>query len=67
MDAQLGHHKAAHWRNSALLPSRGDRVTGSKDRYHLEYGCPEDWEQYSEEELREQGYAKIISLAPEVL
>ena len=53
MDAELGHHKAAHWRNSQLLPSRGDRVTGSKDRYHLEYGCPEDWEQYSEEELRE--------------
>ena len=53
MDAELGHHKAAHWRNSALLPSRGDRVTGSKDRYHLEYGCPEDWESYSEEELRE--------------
>ena len=53
MDIELGSKKAAHWRESKLLPSRPDRVTKSMDRWMVEYGCPEDWEQYTEEELRE--------------
>ena len=53
MDQKLGPKKALHWRESKVLPTRPDRVTKSSDRWLVEYGCPEDWEQYTEEQLRE--------------
>ena len=53
MDLKLGPEKAKHWRESDLLPTRPDRITGSRERYHIEYGCPEDYESYTETDLRQ--------------
>ena len=53
MDKELGAKKAEHWRTSQLLPQRPDRVTKSWDKFFVEFGCPEDIEQYSEAELKQ--------------
>ena len=65
MDLELGPQKAAHWRQSDLLPTRADRITNSRDPKFLEYGCPEDWESYSEEELRQLKVRVEAELADE--
>jgi hypothetical protein len=52
MDKELGDQKAAHWRNSGLLPTRPDKVTQSMDPMFIEYGCPQDFESYTEEDLK---------------
>ena len=38
---EIGTKKGSQWLESALLPVRPDRVTGSRERYFIEYGCPE--------------------------
>ena len=52
MVIELGPHKTAHWIESLKLPDRGDRLTGCRDRYKIEFGCPEDIEEITDEELR---------------
>ncbi len=52
MDKNLGEKKATSWRESNLLPSRPDRVTGKNEDPFKEYGIPEDWEQITETELK---------------
>jgi hypothetical protein len=37
---------------SKLLPTRGNRVTGSRLKKYEEHAVPEDWEEYSEEDWR---------------
>lgn len=44
--------KGQHWLDSQLLPVRPDSVTGSNDRYHVEYGKVKDIEKYTEADLR---------------
>ena len=48
----IGPLKTAHWIRSGLLPTRPDRITGSKDRYYIEFGIPEDWEKFVESDWR---------------
>ena len=47
-----GKIKGAHWMNSGLLPTRPDRVTGSRERFHIEMGVPVDFETYNESDWR---------------
>ena len=47
-----GEHNALHWIASGALAVRPDRITGSMDRYQKEFGIPEDYEQYSEGDLK---------------
>ena len=44
MDKTIGELKAAKWRESNLLPSRPDRITGATEDPFREYGIPTDWE-----------------------
>jgi hypothetical protein len=53
MITNLGENKARLRLKSGLLPTRGDKVTKSKDRWAIEYGNPEDWENYDMEGLKE--------------
>jgi hypothetical protein len=52
MDGKYGLHKATHWRATALLPERGDRISGTKARYLTEFACPNDIERMTEGDLR---------------
>ena len=52
MDQELGKHKATEWRNSGLLVTRADRITGSTDRFMIEYQIPEDWARCTMEDLQ---------------
>jgi hypothetical protein len=52
MEKNLGEKKATRWRESGLLPSRPDRVTGDAEDPFKEYGVPKDWEQITEEALK---------------
>ena len=51
MNQELGTAKAEAWRSSKKLPTRPDRVTGSSHEDCLEYGCPEDWESWVQENM----------------
>ena len=44
MEINLGSFKTEHYMELKLLPQRGDRVSGSLERYHKEYAYPEDVE-----------------------
>ena len=35
-----------------MLPDRGDRLTGCRDRYNIEFASPEDMEDITDGELR---------------
>ena len=37
---EIGAKKGSQWLESALLPVRPDRATGSRERYFIEFGCP---------------------------
>ena len=52
MNMELGPDKAAHWRESNVLPTRGDKLTGNKTEKLIEYGVPLDWETCNYEDLR---------------
>ena len=47
-----GTNKGTNWIHSGKLPTRADRVTGSMDRYDIEYGIPDDVEMYSEIDIK---------------
>ena len=40
MKKELGDIKGGHWIEAGLLPTGGDRIAGSKERYKLEFACP---------------------------
>ena len=65
MRSKYGQDKANHWADSGLLPIRPDRVTKSMEWNHLEYGCAEDWEEYSESDLRKLKHTVEAELAEE--
>ena len=49
---KFGAFKWEHWMESKLLPTRGDRVTGSREVKVEEHAVPSDWEEYSDEDWR---------------
>ena len=52
MDKMIGPILGAAYRESDSLPTRANKVTKKKDRYHLQYGVPTDIEEYTEEDLK---------------
>jgi hypothetical protein len=52
MDKNLGQEFAKHWRESKLVPSKPNSLTGSTDPKHLEWGVPQNWERLQESDLR---------------
>ena len=56
MDMELGPKKALGWRESGLLPTRPDRITGGSEAHELEYMCPEDYELLSDGEKWTMGF-----------
>jgi hypothetical protein len=51
-EKEFGVDQWTHWMESKLLPTRGNRVTGSRLKKYEEHAVPEDWEEYSEEDWR---------------
>jgi hypothetical protein len=52
MNREIGTDKAIMWREKKLVPSRGDRFTGSMDKKYIEYGVPFEWQEMTEEDLK---------------
>lgn len=48
MDTQIGEAQAKHWRESGLIISKPDPVTGSTDPAHIVWGVPKMWESMTE-------------------
>ena len=51
-EKKFGVDQWDHWMESKLLPTRGNRVTGSRLKKYEEHAVPDDWEEYSEEDWR---------------
>jgi len=51
MNMELGEKKAESWRNSGKLATRPDPVTGSTDENFIEYGCPDDWDSFVQNDM----------------
>jgi hypothetical protein len=52
MDRELGAKKGVIWRKCGILPTRPCPVTKSRDEDVVQYGCPRDWEEYSDDMLK---------------
>ena len=52
MDIELGPKKAEHWRQSGLLPTKADSVTGSSEDEFKEWGVPHNWERLTEADMK---------------
>eukprot|EP00959_Pyramimonas_sp_CCMP1952_P144452 3023848-Pyramimonas_sp.AAC.1 len=52
MDQELGSAKGKHWRESNLLASRPDSLTGSTDEQFVEWAVPLNWERLPETDLK---------------
>ena len=65
MDKVIVPILGAAYRESDSLPTRANKVTKKKDRYHLQYGVPTDIEEYTEEDLKKMKAQAEIELAEE--
>ena len=52
MDEAVGAKKALHWRESGMLKPRPDMLTGSTDRWNIEWPVPHDWENMTDEDIK---------------
>jgi hypothetical protein len=50
-DMNLGATRSEHWRESKLLPTQPDSLTGSTLPQHIEYGVPKTWQRISVADL----------------
>jgi hypothetical protein len=49
---KYGTQKFQHWLDSTLLPERGDRLTGCKDEWVIEYACPNEIQRFTESDIK---------------
>ena len=52
MNLEIGGEKAEHWRQSGLIPSQPDSVTGSNEENHKEWGVPQNWARMTMADMR---------------